>query len=167
MDDLLFIKSDFCLNQDGCDSERSDEHGSCVQSWRPSSRHEVRFLGRLRGRQDSGVPDAGTRLNHRRTFQSRRQRDPCVEEVPDGRLDWHSGHQSTAVDARDAESAVLTVALEKFFAVQTIVFLKILCISCLYYIFCVRRSRREMYSGHARLCVCPSLHSQTTAWTQM
>jgi len=31
----------------------------------------------------------------------------------------------------------------------------------------VSRRRREMYSGHARLCVCPSSHVHTTARTRM
>jgi len=33
--------------------------------------------------------------------------------------------------------------------------------------FRLRRSRGEMYSGHGRLCVYPSLHSHTTARTRM
>jgi len=33
--------------------------------------------------------------------------------------------------------------------------------------FCVSRSRGKMYIAHTRLCVCPSPHSHTTAWTKM
>jgi len=33
--------------------------------------------------------------------------------------------------------------------------------------FRVRRIRGEMYIGHARLCVCPLPHSQTTVRTRM
>jgi len=35
--------------------------------------------------------------------------------------------------------------------------------------YCVSRRRREMYTGHRRLCVsvCPSAHSRTNAWTRM
>jgi len=38
-------------------------------------------------------------------------------------------------------------------------------VMCVVITFRVNHSRGEMYIGHARLCVCPSLHSHTTAWT--